>query len=195
MASKLDMKGLREQHRQFYLVVYSPLESDSAGSHCGGGLPDEGLSALGKEEARKLSARMKKNPFKIRRIYTGSELRVVQWADFMHDVIKVQMKALLAFNDQNLGESEGCSFGVGQDAFTPLPHPRGGESDEVFSLRVRQGLTVLLEDPERSLLVAHPRVARVILDWLGLPKEPIVRAALYSLDLPVSQGAAHLREI
>jgi broad specificity phosphatase PhoE len=195
MGSRLDLKNLRDQHRQFYLVVYSPLESDSARTHCGGGLPDEGLSALGKEEAQKLSARLKKNPFKIKRFYTGAELRTVQWADFMHDVIKVQMKALHVLNDQNLGEFEGCPMEAGEDAFTVLSSPRGGETDEVFSIRVRQGLEVLLADSERSLLIAHPRVAKKALEWLGLKGESLNRATLYSLDLPVGQGSPHLREI
>jgi broad specificity phosphatase PhoE len=195
MGSRLDLKNLRDQHRQFYLVVYSPLEADSARTHCGSGLPDEGLSELGKEEARKLSARLKKNPFKIKRFYTGAELRTVQWADFMHDVIKVQMKALLVLNDQNLGELEGCPMSPGEDASTILPHPRGGESDEVFSIRVRQGLEVLLLDPERSLLIAHPRVALKVLEWLGLKGESLQRGVLYSIDLPAGQGLPHLREI
>ncbi len=195
MGSRLDLKNLRDQHRQFYLVVYSPLQADSARTHCGSGLPDEGLSELGKEEARKLSARLKKNPFKIKRFYTGAELRTVQWADFMHDVIKVQMKALLVLNDQNLGELEGCPMSPGEDASTILPHPRGGESDEVFSIRVRQGLEVLLLDPERSLLIAHPRVALKVLEWLGLKGESLQRGVLYSIDLPAGQGLPHLREI
>jgi broad specificity phosphatase PhoE len=195
MGSRLDLKNLRDQHRQFYLVVYSLLESDSARTHCGGGLPDEGLSALGKEDARKFSARLKKNPFKIKRFYTGAELRTVQWADFMHDVIKVQMKALLVLNDQNLGDSEGCPMPAGEDAFSVLPHPRGGESDEVFSIRVRQGLEVLLADPERALLIAHPRVAKKVLEWIGLKGETLQRGTLYSVDLPAGQGSPHLREI
>jgi broad specificity phosphatase PhoE len=195
MGSRLDLKSLRNQHRQFYFVVYSPLESDSGGTHCGGGLPDEGLSALGKDEARKLATRLKKNPFKIKRIYTGSELRTVQWADFMHDVIKVQMRALQLLQDQDLGEREGRPFGEGESAFTMLSQPRGGESDEIFSLRIRQGLEAVLADPDRVLVVAHPRVISQMLVWLGLKNEPISRSCLYSVDVPVGQGQAHLREI
>jgi broad specificity phosphatase PhoE len=194
------LKSLREQHHRFYLVIYPDLIADSGelhhatGFHCGGGL-DLGLSELGIEEARKLAHRFKKNPLKIKKIIAGPELRSIQMADVLHDDIKAKLFLNKEFSDQNLGALEGKPLAAGESSFLVQSHPPSGENDEVFSLRVRQGLERLLEDEVLCLLVAHPRVATQVLTWLGLGKEHLARNRMYSIDIPAGQGIAHFREV
>jgi broad specificity phosphatase PhoE len=194
MGSKQDLKKLRDQHRQFFLVVYSETDADVGRYHCGGGL-DLGLNENGMEEARKLSRRFKKNPLKIKRIYASPELRSVQMADFLHDELKGKLVLSRNFADQNLGSSEGEPLGSDLTATSVLLEPKRGETETAFSLRVREGLEAFLHEELLSVLVTHPRVAMKILSWLGLTGEVIERGKMYVLDLPVDQGAAHLREV
>jgi broad specificity phosphatase PhoE len=194
MASKQDLKNLRDQHRQFFLVLYSETDADANAYHCGGGL-DLGLNENGMKEARKLSSRFKKNPLKIKKIYASPELRTVQMADFLHDELKGKLILSRQFADQNLGSHEGHPFNPGESISKTLSSPRGGESEADFSVRVRQGLEAFMQEQLLSVLVTHPRVANQILVWLGLEGEEVERGKMYVLDLPIDQGAAHLREI
>jgi broad specificity phosphatase PhoE len=194
MASKQDLKKLRNQHRQFFLVVYAETDADANRYQCGGGL-DLGLNENGMEEARKLSRRFKKNPLKIKKIYASPELRAVQMADFLHDEIKGKLILSRNFADQNLGEQEGQALGSDLTAASILSDPNRGEAETAFSLRVREGLEAFFKDEMLAVLVTHPRVAAMILSWLGLAHEPIERCKMYVLDLPIDQGAAHLREV
>ena len=194
MASKQDLKKLRDQHRQFFLVLYSETDADQGRYHCGGGL-DLGLNENGMEEARKLSRRFKKNPLKIKKIYASPELRAVQMADFLHDELKGKLVLSRHFADQNLGATEGQAMAAKETIATILPEPSRGEAEAAFSLRVREGLEVFMKEELLSVLVTHPRVAMKILSWLGLEGETLERGKMYVLDLPLDQGAAHLREV
>jgi broad specificity phosphatase PhoE len=194
MGSKSDLKKLRNLHRQFYLVIYAETDADASGYHCGGAL-DLGLNENGIEEARKFSRRFKKNPLKIKKIYASPELRAVQMADFLHDEIKGKLVLSRYFADQNLGSLEGSPLETSQSAVTVFPDPARGENDELFSVRVRQGLEAFLAEPLLSVLVTHPRVGVKILSWLGLQSKELERGKMYVFDLPMDQGAAHLREI
>jgi len=194
MASKHDLKKLRDQHRQFFLVLYSETDADVGRYHCGGGL-DLGLNENGMEEARKLSRRFKKNPLKIKKIYASPELRAVQMADFLHDELKGKLLLSRNFADQNLGSMEGEPLGSDLTVASILTDPNRGESEPAFSIRIREGLETFLQEELLSVLVTHPRVATKLLSWLGLEGEPLERGKMYVLDLPVDQGAAHLREV
>ena len=194
MGSRLDLKSLRKQHHQFYLVIYPDTEADSARFHCGGGL-DLGMSEMGMEEARKLARRFKKNPLKIKAIFAGPELRTIQMADFLHDEMRAKLFLAKEFADQLLGDLEGKPLGAGESSSTMISNPSRGESDEIFSLRVRQGLERVLQEELLCLVVAHPRVAIQIQRWLGLGQEHLERSKLYSIDIPQDQGIAHFREI
>ena len=157
MASKQDLKKLRNLHRQFFLVIYPQTDADASGYHCGGAL-DLGLNEAGIEDARKLSRRFKKNPLKIKKIYSSPELRSVQMADFLHDELKGKLILNRQFSDQNLGELEGRAFDAGQSSSSVIQEPVRGESDQGFSLRVREGLEAFMEETFLCLLVTHPRV-------------------------------------
>lgn len=194
MASKQDLKKLRNLHRQFYLVVYSQTNADVSGYYCGGGL-DLGLDETGLEEARKLSKRFAKNPLKIKKIYSSPELRAVQMADFLHDEFKGKIVLSRLFADQNLGALEGTQIDASQKQDFAFAEPPRGESDTHFSIRVRQGLEALMEETLLCVLVTHPRVAQKILSWLGIEHKRIERGTLYAIDLPADQGSAHLREL
>ena len=194
MGSKSDLKKLRNLHRQFYLVIYAETDADANRYHCGGAL-DLGLNENGIEEARKFSRRFKKNPLKIKKIYASPELRAVQMADFLHDEIKGKLVLSRQFADQNLGSIEGNPYELSQSAETLFTDPIRGESDENFSVRVRQGLEAFMEETFLSVLVTHPRVGIKILSWLGLQSKALERGKMYVFDLPADQGAAHLREI
>jgi broad specificity phosphatase PhoE len=194
MASKLDLKKLRNLHRQFFLVIYPETDADVNAYHCGGGL-DLGLNEVGIEDARKLSRRFKKNPLKIKKIYSSPELRAVQMADFLHDELKGKLVLSRDFSDQNLGEIEGTHYAPGESAKATLAEPIRGESDTVFSLRVRSGLEAFMQDTFLCVLVTHPRVGAKILSWMGLENKTLERGKMYAIDLPVDQGSAHLREV
>ena len=87
MGSVENLKKLRENHHQFYLVVYTQTDAHVEKYICGGGL-DLGLNEFGIEEARKFSRRFKKNPLKIKRLISSPELRSIQMADILHDEMK-----------------------------------------------------------------------------------------------------------
>jgi len=44
-------------------------------------------------------------------------------------------------------------------------------------------------------VIAHPRVAKKIFDWIGLEEETVEAGVLYSIDLPVGSGNAHFRQV
>lgn len=87
MGSVESLKNLRDQHRQFYLVVYTQTDAHLNHYVCGSGL-DLGLNEAGIEEARKFSRRFKKNPLKIKRLISSPELRSIQMADILHDEMR-----------------------------------------------------------------------------------------------------------
>lgn len=184
------MKPLRDQHRQFYLVVYTQTDADVGQYHCGGGL-DIGLNEAGIEEARKLARRFKKNPLKIKRILASPELRAVQMADVLHDEIKTKMTMLREFHDQFLGDWEGKPLSYSNGSTEP---PRG-EATAVFSDRVINGLVKVLQEPGVLLLVTHKRVAQVILKSVGVGSASVQSGVMYSIDVPAGEGAGSLREI
>lgn len=196
MGSKVDLKNLRSKHRQLYLVVYGATDADQGQYYCGGGL-DLGLNELGIDEARRLSRRFKKNPLKIKRIFSSPELRAIQMSDFLHDEMKGRIILLRELTDQILGECEGKPFTAefGKSHFEKLKDPPKGENEESFSVRVRVGLEKILQEEELAVVVTHPRVAKQIFSWLGLPKEEIKRATMYAIDWPEGQGIAHFREV
>ena len=194
MGSKLDFKNLRNKHHQFYLAIYPETDADLNGYHCGGGL-DLGLNEAGVEEARKLARRFKKNPLKIRKIYASSELRTIQMADILHDEMKGRIILAREFLDQVLGDLEGRPMDLKQSSSMKVSSPVRGENDEAFSLRVRQGLERIFQEEDLVLLATHPRVARQVLEWLGLGNENFLRCTLYAIDLPLGQGIAHYREV
>jgi broad specificity phosphatase PhoE len=194
MASKQDLKKLRNLHRQFFLVIYSETDADANHYHCGGGL-DLGLNEAGLDDARRLSRRFTKNPLKIKKIYASPELRAIQMADFLHDELKGKLVLSRQFSDQNLGEMEGRPLGPGENVRFVPSEPARGESEVAFSLRVREGLEAFMQETLLCLLVTHPRVGMIILNWLGLDHKVLERGKLYAIDLPVDQGSAHLREI
>ena len=194
MASKQDLKKLRNLHRQFYLMVYPQTDADASGYHCGGAL-DLGLDEAGIEAARKASKRFSKNPLKIKKIYASPELRSVQMADFLHDEFKGKVILSRLFSDQNLGALEGTPFSPGEMSSTVLNEPPRGETETNFSIRVRQGLEGLMEETLLCVLVTHPRVASKILSWLGLSHKTLDRGVMYAIDLPADQGSAHIREV
>ena len=193
MASKLDLKKLREQHHQFFLVIYTETDADVNRYHCGSGL-DLGLSANGIEEGRKLARRFKKNPLKIKNIFGSPELRAIQMADVLHDEMKGKIILCREFADQGLGVHEGRPLQKEEDPFFIFSEPERGEQEDAFSLRIREGLEKLFK-AELSVLVTHPRVACQVLAWLGLENETLERGKMYAIDLPLGQGNAHYREI
>ena len=190
MASVENLKNLRERHQHFYLLVYTQTDADVNGYLCGGGL-DLGLNEEGIEEARKFSRRFKKNPLKIKRIFSSPELRSIQMADILHDEMKGKMVLVREFADQFMGDWEGKPVAKDQD----LAHPPRGETVEQFSMRVRKGLERILEEKDLIVLVTHPRVAQKVFDWIGLGAEKIKPATLYAIDLPAGTGIAHFREV
>jgi broad specificity phosphatase PhoE len=194
MGSKYDFKSLRSKHHQFFLVIYSDTDADLNRYHCGGGL-DLGLNETGMDLARRLSRRFKKNPLKIKKIYSSPELRSIQMADFLHDELKGRIILAREFADQILGDLEGKQMSSGASAFIKEPCPPRGEPEEVFSLRVRSGLERIFQEEDLVLLVTHPRVAQQILAWLGLGSESFERGKMYAIDLPIGQGIAHYREV
>ena len=193
MASQRNLKKLRDQRRQFFLVIYSETDADVSGYYCGGGL-DLGLNEKGIEEARKLSRRFKKNPLQIKNIYCSPELRAIQMADFLHDELKGKLILNRQFADQNLGIHEGEPANQSVMA-TLIAEPKRGETQVEFSFRVRRGLEEFLHEEYLSVLVTHPRVALILLSWLGLDGSILERGKMYVLDLPADQGIAHIREI
>lgn len=194
MGSRLDLKTLRMKHRQFFIVIYPETDADQNRYHCGGGL-DLALSEAGMEEVRKLARRFRKNPLKVKKILAGPELRAIQMADFLHDEMKGKIQLSREFSDQILGALEGKPWGTNESSEISIVAPPQGEDGQNFSLRVRNGLESLLKEEDLVLLVAHPRVAKLLLQWLGLEKETLKRGVVYGLDLPVDQGVAHLREV
>ncbi|MBC7398252.1 MAG: hypothetical protein H7333_12490, partial [Bdellovibrionales bacterium] len=76
-----------------------------------------------------------------------------------------------------------------------FPAPERGETEDLFSLRVREGLEKIFKAELLSALVTHPRVAAQVLAWLGLENESLERGKMYAIDLPADQGKAHYREI
>ena len=81
------------------------------------------------------------------------------------------------------------------DASFDYARPPRGETDEVFSLRVRRGLERILEEKDSVVIVTHLRVARKIFEWIGLAAEKIEPATMYVVDLPAGTGIAHFREV
>lgn len=194
MASKLDLKKLRERHHQFFLVIYPETDADVNAYHCGSGL-DLGLSSNGIEEGRKLARRFKKNPLKIKNIFASPELRAIQMADVLHDEMRGKIILCREFCDQALGLHEGRPLQKDEDPFFIFPAPERGETEDLFSLRVREGLEKIFKAELLSALVTHPRVAAQVLAWLGLENESLERGKMYAIDLPADQGKAHYREI
>lgn len=190
MGSAENLKNLRQQHHQFYLVVYTQTDAHVNRYICGGGL-DLGLNEEGIEEARKFSRRFKKNPLKIKRIISSPELRCIQMSDILHDEMKGKITLTREFSDQFMGDLEGKPIEPSLDFANP---PRGEKTDD-FSLRVRKGLEKILEEKDSSVIVTHLRVARKIFEWVGLAAEKIEPAKMYVLDLPAGTGNAHFREI
>jgi broad specificity phosphatase PhoE len=190
MGSVENLKNLRDQHHQFYLVVYTQTDAHANKYICGGGL-DLGLNEEGIEEARKFSRRFKKNPLKIKRLISSPELRSIQMADILHDEMKGKLVLAREFSDQFMGDLEGKPIQPGQDFANP---PRG-ETSEQFSLRVRKGLERILEEKDSVVLVTHLRVARKVFEWIGLAAEKIEPATMYAIDLPAGTGIAHFREV
>jgi|GEM_PF-1564077 len=191
MGSREDLQNLRDRHRQFYLVVYTQTDADVGRYVCGGGL-DLGLSEAGIEEARKFARRFKKNPLKIKRLIASPELRAIQMADILHDEMKGKIVLAREFADQFMGDLEGKH--EPQDPAILLDPPRG-ESEELFSIRVHQGLARVLQEKDLVAIVTHPRVARKIFEWIGLAAEKIEPARMYVVDLPTGSGTAHFREV
>jgi broad specificity phosphatase PhoE len=190
MGSVENLKNLREQRHQFYLLVYTQTDAEANQYVCGGGL-DLGLNEFGIEEARKFSRRFKKNPLKIKRIISSPELRAIQMADILHDEMKGKISLAREFSDQFLGEYEGKPITAEMDMDAP---PRG-ETSEQFSVRVRKGLERILQESDSCVVVIHSRVARKIFQWIGLGAEKIMPATLYAIDLPAGTGIAHFREV
>lgn len=185
-----ELKKLREKHHHFYLSVYSSTDALVNGYVCGGGL-DLGLNEEGIEDARKLAKRFQKNPLKVKRIISGPELRVIQLADFFHDEMKGKMLIFREFADQFMGDLEGKVLPKNTDEMNP---PRG-ETRANFSSRVHNGLVRVLQEKELCLLAIHPRVARMIFDWIGLEAEKVEAGVMYSIDLPAGTGNAHYRQV
>jgi broad specificity phosphatase PhoE len=190
MATSENFKDLRKKHRQFFLVVYTQTDADVNHYVCGGGL-DLGLNEAGMEEARKLARRFKKNPFKVKKMVAGPELRCIQMADLIHDEMRTKLVLSRDFSDQFLGELEGKPLTATLDFKNP---PRGETSND-FAVRVRKGLEGLLSDDEMILLITHPRVANVLFHWVGLGGEKIEHGVIYSIDLPIGSGVAHYRKL
>ena len=188
-AFQLDEK-YREQHQHFYLVVYTQTDADVGRYVCGGGL-DIGLNEAGIAEARKFARRFKKNPLKIKRMVASPELRSIQMADVLHDEMKGRIGLWREFSDQFFGEWEGKPWDENMDLKTP---PKG-ETDEGFSLRIRTGLERLFQEKDLILVVTHARVAKKILQWMGLAKVEIEAGKMYSVDWPVGDGIPHVREV
>lgn len=190
MGSLEDLKNLRDQRRQFYLVVYTQTDAHVNRYICGAGL-DLGLNETGIEEARKFSRRFKKNPLKIKRIVSSPELRAIQMSDILHDEMKGKIVLAREFSDQFMGDLEGKPIQEGIDFSNP---PRG-ETTEAFSVRVRKGLEKILQEKDSIVIVTHLRVARKIFEWIGLSAEKIEPAKMYAIDLPAGTGIAHYREV
>lgn len=184
---------LREKHQQFYLSVYTSTDAELNGYLCGGGL-DLGLNEQGLEEARKLARRFKRNPLKIKKIISSPELRTIQLADIFHDEMKGKMLIYREFGDQFFGDLEGKPLDQISPQTMDLNPPRG-ETHQNFSSRVHQGLVRVLQEKDLCLVATHLRVAKKILEWVGLGAEAIEPGALYSIDLPAGTGKAHLRPV
>jgi len=90
-----------------------------------------------------------------------------------------------------MGDLEGKIITQNIDDLNP-PH---GESHANFSSRVHNGLVRVLQENDLSLVIAHPRVAKKIFDWIGLEEETVEAGVLYSIDLPVGSGNAHFRQV
>jgi len=191
MASREDLQNLRDQHRQFYLVVYAQTDAQVSRYICGGGL-DLGLNEAGIEEARKFARRFKKNPLKIKRLIASPELRAIQMADILHDEMKGKIVLAREFADQFMGDLEGKPE---PENPAVLINPPRGESEELFSIRVHQGLARVLQEKDLIAIVTHPRVAQKIFEWIGLAAEKIHPARMYVVDLPTGTGSAHFREV
>ena len=190
MGNSPDFKDLRKIHRQFFLVVYTQTDAHLNHYVCGSGL-DLGLNETGIEEAKKFSRRLKKNPFRIKKMIAGPELRCIQMADLIHDEMRVRLTLSRNFADQFMGELEGKPFTETTDFKNP---PRGETSGE-FAVRVRQGLEQLLLEPELVLVVTHLRVAKNIFHWIGIGADTIEAGVLYRIDVPVDSGIARISKI
>jgi len=186
-----ELRKLRaSHHHQFYLSVYTSTDAIVNQYVCGGGL-DIGLNEQGIEDARKLVRRFQKNPFKIKKIIAGPELRTIQLADLFHDEFRGKMLLFRELSDQFMGDLEGKILAPGMDERNP---PRG-EVFDAFSGRIHNGLIRVLQEKELCLIAAHPRVARIIFNWIGLEEEKVEPGVLYAIDLPVGMGNAHFRKV
>jgi broad specificity phosphatase PhoE len=185
-----DPNYLRNERRQFYVVVHTQTDAQVGHYVCGGGL-DLGLNEDGKEEARKLARRFKRNPLKIKRMIASPELRCIQMADIIHDEMKAKLTLAREFFDQYMGEYEGKPIHSDMD----FAHPPKGETAQVFSVRVNMGLDKFLVEKDSALFVVHARVAAEILARAGLTGETMEPGKMYVIDLPAAQGRGHLREV
>ncbi len=190
MATSEHFKNLRNEHRQFFLVVYTQTDAHVNRYICGSGL-DLGLNDEGMEEAKKLARRLKKNPLKIKKMIAGPELRCIQMADFIHDEMRAKLVLSRDFADQFMGDLEGKPITDQMD----FKNPPRGETSADFAIRVRRGLESLLVEEELTLLVTHLRVAKNLFHWIGLGTEKIDPGVIYGIDLPVGGGVAHYRKI
>jgi broad specificity phosphatase PhoE len=185
MGSRTDLKVLQERSHPIFIYLYPEMDSDLERFHRGGS-SDIGLGEDAKNELVLFSKKLKKNPFQIKTIFTGPELRTIQASDFIHDHLSVRLRILSDFGDQDLGALEGASWAEGESSWSILPAPPGGEGEEAFGLRVRAGLGKVFAEPGAALLVLHPRVAVQILLGFQLEVRPLRRGSLYCFDF--SQG-------
>jgi broad specificity phosphatase PhoE len=183
----------RDQHRTFHALCYSESEAEVTRVYCGSGL-DLGLSEGGKAAIQKFSTRFKKNPLKVKRIVASSELRAVQAADFMHDVIKTKINLWSSLRDQSLGTLEGTAYLAGTPALGIQDAPPEGETKAQFLNRISAALGILFQEGIPSVVVTHPRVMSAIFEVLGLEKEGFQPLEWYTFDLPAGQGNCHWRK-
>ncbi|MGE0615853.1 MAG: histidine phosphatase family protein [Bacteriovoracia bacterium] len=163
--------------KEFYFFRHAATDLHAKGLACGGG-SDVPLSEAGLQEARAAAKIFRKNPQKIKTIFSSSLLRAIQTADIVHDVVDVKLRVFPHFAERHLGDWEGKPVAEieGFSAFAPTI-PRG-EAYAAFEKRVGEGLVIALGTAQVSLIVSHGFVAAVIQRILGAPEVSAERCRL-----------------
>ena len=120
--------------------------------------PDTPLSARGREQARRLAARLRAHS--VARILSSDLARAVQTADAIREATRAPLELEPLLQERNFGDVRGTPYSeLGFDLFAPGFEPPRGESWEVFHRRVdaawRRVLDVARDTQGNLAVVTH----------------------------------------
>lgn len=143
--------------RPFYMIRHGQSEANEANLTAGGGL-DSPLTRLGEQQAQTLSEYIHKLEIKPSQIFASPMIRAHKTATLINEKLEISHTVVKHLHEMHFGDWEGVPWDdivpfLDQGQIAP-----NGESNEVFSLRIKNCITETLtqcHEDEVPMLVAH----------------------------------------